>query len=91
MEKKEELRTMWWKEYSGMMIDVSGWLVVPIILGLFLGKWLDSKYQTKPWFTVVCVGIAFVITNVGIIRQGIKIMKNMEKKEKKEIADKKEK
>lgn len=82
---------MWWKEYSGMIIDVSGWLVVPVILGLFLGKWLDSKYQTKPWLTVVCVGIAFVITNVGIIRQGINIMKNMEEKEKKESADKKEK
>lgn len=90
MDKKEELGTMWWKEYSGMMIDISGWLVVPIILGLFLGKWLDSKYQTKPWLTVVCVGIAFVITNVGIIRQGIKIMKDMERK-KGEVADKEEK
>ncbi len=70
---------MWWKEYSGMMIDISGWLVVPVILGLLLGKWLDSRYQTKPWLTVVCVGVAFVITNVGIIRKGIQITKKTEK------------
>jgi ATP synthase protein I len=35
-------------------------LVVPVLLGVFLGYWLDSRFDTTPWLLVVgaLLGIA---------------------------------
>jgi len=28
-------------------------IAIPVVLGLFGGSWLDKKYGTNPWLTVV--------------------------------------
>ena len=42
-----------------------GWvLVTSIVLGYFLGRWLDEKWGTTPWMMVTCfflgVGAGFL-------------------------------
>lgn len=31
-------------------------LALSIILGLFVGRWLDAKFGTEPWLTIIGVG-----------------------------------
>jgi len=54
---------------------LSGWIAGPIIAALFVGKWLDNKYNSKPWIFLASVGIAFIISSVGIVKEA-KVMMN---------------
>ena len=51
-----------------VLSEVSTWIVVPIVLALIFGKMLDSRYGTKPTIFLVCAGIGFLITCLGIYR-----------------------
>lgn len=61
---------------------LSGWIGGPVIVGVFLGKWLDSKYGTEPWLFLTTVGLAFFISSFGIVRDSLREMKRIEKEEK---------
>ena len=51
-----------------MFARLSAWIIGPVIVGLFIGKWLDNKYQSKPWLFLLSMAIAFVISIVGLIK-----------------------
>ncbi|MCK5320856.1 AtpZ/AtpI family protein [Candidatus Parcubacteria bacterium] len=46
----------------------SGWIVVPVIAGAFIGKWLDNRYETEPWLFLASIGFAFLISMFGLIK-----------------------
>lgn len=77
---REDIGKTWWEPYAGLLVDVSGWLVVPVVLGILGGKWLDAKFHTKPYLMLLSLGIAFLITNIGILKKGIAMMREAEKK-----------
>lgn len=49
-----------------LFINLSGWLTGPLVFGLLAGRWLDNKCQTKLKLLLVCLGVAFIITCVGM-------------------------
>ncbi len=65
---------------------LSGWIVGPILIAVFVGKWLDKKYGTGPWLFLATVGVAFTISMIGIVQDTMKEIKKIEReaKEKKE-------
>lgn len=75
--KKQE--KAWWQ--PGLMIFARSlsWLAGPVIISVFLGKWLDTKFGTDPWLLVISVGIAFIVSMVGIIGESTKQFKEIEK------------
>lgn len=77
----------WWQPGLVIFTQVTGWIASPIIIALFLGKYLDNKFQTKPWFFLGLTALAFFITSFGIVR----ITKNYIKKIEKEAKKKKNK
>lgn len=58
--------------------ELTAWVAIPIVIAVFFGKWLDQKYNTSPTLFLVTVGVAFVISNVGIVMQAKKSMKRIE-------------
>jgi F0F1-type ATP synthase assembly protein I len=77
--KKESGKAPWWQPGLILFTRLSGWIAVPVILAVFLGKWLDRKYGTEPWLFLLTVGIAFFLSTFGIIRDSLKEMKRIEK------------
>lgn len=79
-----------WQAGLRLFFQLLGWLVGPLVAALFLGRWLDNKYQTEPWLFLLSVCIAFVITCLGIVRETMKFIKQIEKeaKEKKDQLNK---
>ena len=67
----------WWKPGMEIFIQVSGWIVAPIILALVAGKYLDMRYGTKPVIFLTLAGIGFLITSFGIVRIVQKYIKDM--------------
>ena len=49
-----------------------------VILGVFLGKWLDQRYNTAPWLFLITVGVAFAISTIGIVKEATSAMKKIE-------------
>ena len=51
-----------WALALKIMAKLSGWFAFPVIIAIFLGKWLDKKFGTEPWLFLTTVGVAFLIS-----------------------------
>ncbi len=50
---------------------------ITIYLGAYFGKYLDQNHLTeKPWFTISCVFLAFVISLYSVVQQLNRIKKD---------------
>ena len=84
--KKED--KLWWKPAIVIFGNISTWIVGPIILALIVGKYLDKRYNSDPWFFLGLTGIAFFVSMFGIIRILMKYIKDMEKENKEKKLNK---
>ncbi|HEY4503224.1 MAG TPA: AtpZ/AtpI family protein [Candidatus Paceibacterota bacterium] len=66
-----------WKQAIEIFSQVSTWIVGPIIVALILGKYLDGRFDTKPWIFLGLTSFAFIISAFGIIREVSKYMKKI--------------
>lgn len=82
-ENSKNAKAPWWQSGLVLFGRMSGWIAVPVIIGVFIGKYLDKKYNTEPWLFLASVGIAFVFSMFGIVKDAMKAMKEIEKEEKK--------
>ncbi|MFA6304994.1 MAG: AtpZ/AtpI family protein [Patescibacteria group bacterium] len=69
----------WYSQALEIFAGVSGWIAGPIIAALFLGKWLDKKYDSEPWLFLLCIGLAFAISSFGIVKITLTYIKKIEK------------
>lgn len=72
----------WWQPPILMSMRLSGWIAGPVIIAILVGKWLDKKYSTEPWLFLLSVGIAFVFSMFGIVKNARKEMNKIEKNNK---------
>lgn len=74
-----------WQQGLELFIQLSGWLVSPLLIALFLGRWLDGRFGTKPWLFLSTTAVAFIITIFGISFQAVKYIKELERQAKPNI------
>jgi F0F1-type ATP synthase assembly protein I len=77
----------WWKPGIVIFVKVSASVAIPIVLALFIGKYLDTKYNTTPWIFLGLTAIAFIISLVTIYRSLTDYMKKLEQEEKEQRED----
>jgi MFS family permease len=79
----------WWQPGMFIFIRLSGWIAGPIIAAVFIGKWLDKKYNAEPWIFLFCVGLAFVVSSFGIVKEAKEMMNKIieNEKEKRNIVN----
>ena len=61
-----------------LFAKISGWIAVPVIGSLLVGKWLDQKFSTHNLFFLSLTGIAFIVSLAGIVRESKKAMREIE-------------
>ncbi|MEK7097714.1 MAG: AtpZ/AtpI family protein [Patescibacteria group bacterium] len=90
MDNKEEKQpkesgNAWWAPALLIFARLSGWIFFPVILAIFVGRWLDEKYSSHPWLSLLSIGAAFVISMFGLASNAIKELNkwNKENKDKK--------
>lgn len=69
----------WWQPAIIMFLKLSVWIAGPVIIALYLGKWLDNKFATGPWLFLSCMGLAFAISIFGLIKNTFQELKKIEK------------
>ena len=75
---KNNKEDIWWRPALLLFAQMSGWIGVPVIIALFLGRWLDDRYGTEPWLFISSTAVAFVISVIGILHEAKKAMKIMD-------------
>lgn len=72
---------VWWRQSIMFFVKVSGYIFGPLLIALFLGKYLDGKLQTAPWFFLGLTFLAFVISLAALIRLASNYIKQAQKKD----------
>jgi F0F1-type ATP synthase assembly protein I len=72
----------WWEPGMVLFAKLSVWIGGPIVVAVFVGKWLDKKYDTAPWIFLATVAFAFILSSVGIVREAKGMMNDIIEKEK---------
>lgn len=84
-----ESKTPFWQPAIIIFAQVTGWIAVPIIIALYVGRWLDNRYSSEPWLFIASMAVAFLISSIGIVRVTLGYIKKIEK-EAREKKDKEE-
>lgn len=71
----------WWKPGVEIFSQISGYIVVPLVVALIVGKKLDVHYGTQPWLLLALAALGFLITCVGMVRVIRKYMKKLKETE----------
>jgi len=77
-DKSNNLKQIWWQPAIQLFAQVSAWIVLPIVVALFVGRWLDERFEKEPLFLIGCVAVAFVVTVIGLVRETMRAAKKME-------------
>lgn len=72
----------WWQPSLILFYRLSGWIAGPVIIAVFLGKYLDRRYGTEPWLFLLTVGIAFFVSTIGIVKDAMREMKRIDERNK---------
>ena len=79
----------WWKPGVVIAVKISGSIAVPIVLALYIGKYLDNKYNTEPYIFLGSTLIAFLISIFSIWKNIKSYINNLEtEKQKKKKLEK---
>lgn len=84
MQEENNPKIPWWQPGVVLFARMSSWIVGPVIIGVVVGKWLDNKYNTAPKLFLLSVGIMFLISIFGIIRDAYKELRRIKEKEAKD-------
>jgi len=72
----------WWRPAMLIFGRISVWVALPLVIALILGKYLDSRFGTRPWIFLGLTAVAFVISSVAIVRVVHSYIKDIEKNSK---------
>lgn len=78
MAREEEKTEKMWAIAARTIGVASAWIAGPVLVGLFLGKWLDRKFATSPLMLIICLGTCFLISMFGIVNNALKEFKKIE-------------
>lgn len=73
------MKTESWAVALKVMARLTCWIAFPVIIGSFLGEWLDKRYGTEPWLFLATIGVSFLVSMYGLIINAMKEFKKVEK------------
>ncbi len=77
----DKIKTPWYNDGLLFFARTSGWIGGPILVAVFVGKWLDRKYGTEPWLFLGLIGLSFIFSLYGLVRETKKYMHTISKKD----------
>lgn len=63
-------------------------IAIPLVVLALLGRFIDKRFGTSPWFLLTGVLLSLVISTISVYKKTITIMDGLENKEKKENKEK---
>ena len=60
-----------------LFVKLSSWIVFPLIIALFVGKWIDRVFSTEPMGTLICITFSFILSLGVLFREARKAIKDL--------------
>ena len=88
----EEVPTQapWWQPGLILFSKLSAWIAVPIVIALYVGKFLDKTFNTEPFIFFALTSISFLVSTFAIYYEYTKVLKKIEAENNKKEDLKKE-
>ncbi len=68
----------WWQPAFFIFLKMSAWIGFPIIIATFVGKWLDKKYDSDPWFFLGLIALSFFGSMFAVVKTALEEFKKIE-------------
>ncbi len=68
----------WLKPVLSSLGKLTGLVVVPVLLAVVVGKWLDERFGTEPWLFLLIIGVSFIFTMIALTRHTLNEFKKIE-------------
>lgn len=65
---------------AAILSAIPGFLVVPPVVGVLLGRWLDQRFHTAPWLLLVFLLLGFA-SGVRLIVRTLKTAREMQERD----------
>ena len=79
IDNKKTKKQIWWQPAVFLFTKVSAWIVGPLLIALFLGKFIDQKFHTEPLFFIILISSAFLLSMIKLFKEVAQQMKIIEK------------
>ncbi len=73
-----------WSNGLNLFARLSGWIIAPVLLAVFVGGRLDARYGTAPWLLFLLMAIAFVTSMARMIIISLREFKKFDSKKEEE-------
>lgn len=70
--KKEEKSGLW--QALSLAGQLGYTIAIPLVVLALVGRLLDNKYKTSPWFLLLGILLSLIITSIWIAKKSIAIM-----------------
>ena len=77
--KDESQKQPFWKPAIEIFAKVTGLIAGPIVIALYVGRWLDQRYDSEPWLFLASMAAAFILSSIGIVKITLDYIKKIEK------------
>jgi len=67
-----------WGSALRVLANISAWVAFPVLLGIFLGRWLDRRFDTAPWLFLITIGVCFLVSMYGLVINAQREFKRIE-------------
>ena len=68
----------WWEPALRIFAQATAWVVFPVLLALFLGRYLDEKFGSAPYIFLSLTFLAFIVSIATIVSISLKYIKDIE-------------
>ena len=66
---------------AAVLSAIPGFLVVPPVVGVLLGRWLDQRFHTAPWLLLVFLLLGFG-SGVRLVMRTLQQVREMQERDK---------
>lgn len=77
MQKDDSKKTFSQLKALGLVWDLLLGIAIPTVSFALLGRFLDQRWHTSPWLTMIGLALALVVTMVIVTRKGREIQKDL--------------
>lgn len=67
-----------WGSALRVLANISAWVAFPVLIGVFLGRWLDKRFDTTPWLFLITIGVCFLVSMYGLVINAQREFKRIE-------------